>query len=159
MPPSKTQRKRAMHALQQLGEALVGLNSARLQALALPDKLFDAVSEAQRLTQREARRRQLQFIGRLMREVDPGPIEAQLARWREPGHAEKARVAAAERWRERLLDEVGALDRLCEQVPRADRPRLATLVTRATEERAHGSPPHAYRRLFRELNVLLRLDE
>src|SRR5262249_55931118 len=128
---SKTQRKRAMHALQQLGEALVGLSSARLQALALPDKLFEAVSEAQRLTQREARRRQLQFMGRLMGGVDPGPIEAQLARWREPGNADKARVAAAERWRERLLDEVGALDRLCEQVPRADRPRLETLIARA----------------------------
>jgi len=148
-----------MHALQQLGEALVGLSSVRLQALELPDKLFEAVSEAQRLTQREARRRQLQFIGRLMREVDPAPIEAQLARWREPGNAEKARVAAAERWRERVLHEVGALDRLCEQVPRADRTRLAALVARTTEERAHGSPPHAYRELFRELNALLRLAE
>jgi ribosome-associated protein len=148
-----------MHALQDLGEALVGLSSTRLRALALPEKLAEAVSEAQRLTQREARRRQLQYIGRLMREVDPAPIEGQLKRWREPGSADKARVLAAERWRERLLSEAGALDRLCVQVPRANRHRLAALVTRAAGERARGSPPHAHRALFRELNALLRTDE
>ena len=90
-----------------------------------------------------------------MREVDPAPIEAQLARWREPGNAEKARVAAAERWREQLLSNACALDELCAQWPVADRAKLAALIARAAEEHAHGSPPHAYRALFRALNALL----
>jgi ribosome-associated protein len=157
-PLSKTRRKHAMRALQDLGETLVSLGPARLDALALPQKLAEAIAEARRLTQREARRRQLQFIGRLMREVDPAPIEAQLARWREPGNAEKARVAAAERWREQLLSNAGALDELCAQWPNAERAKLAALVARATEEHAHGSPPHAYRALFRALNTLLSRD-
>jgi len=97
----------------------------------------------------------MQFIGRLMREIDPAPIEAQLARWREPGNAEKARIAAAERWRSRLLVEAGALEELCRQVPRADRRQLSVLATRAADERAHGTRPHAYRELFRVLNALL----
>jgi len=144
-----------MHALQHLGEALVGLSPARLEMLELPEQLLEALEDARRMNQHEARRRQMQFIGRLMREIDPAPIEAQLARWREPGNAEKARIAAAERWRARLLAEADALDELCRQVPRADRSQLSALAMRAAEERAHGSPPHAYRELFRVLNTLL----
>jgi ribosome-associated protein len=162
VPPasvSKTRRKQTMLALQDLGEALVGLSPARLAALPLPERLADAVAAASRLTRREARRRQLQYIGRLMRDVDPAPIEARLAQWAVAPHAEKARIAAVERWRERLLAGADALDQLCAESPRADRPRLAALAARATAERIRGAPPHAYRELFRELNALLAADE
>lgn len=148
-----------MLALQDLGEALIDLNPARLAALPLPERLADAIAAAKHLTRREARRRQLQYIGRLMRDVDPAPIEAQLAQWAVAPHAEKARIAAVERWRERLLAEADALDQLCTESPRADRSRFAALVARAAAERTRGTPPHAYRELFRELNALLAADE
>jgi ribosome-associated protein len=155
---SKTRRKREMLELQELGEALTRLSPARLAALALPERLADAIGLARRLDRREARRRQLQFVGRLMRDVDPTPIATQLAQWSAAPNAEKARIAAVERWRARLLDQPSSLDELCATSPRADRPRLAALMTRSAEERAHGSPPHAYRELFRELNALLGND-
>jgi ribosome-associated protein len=153
--PSKTRRKAEMHALQDLGEALVRLTPARLEALALPEKLADAVAEARGITKWEARRRQMQFIGRLMRDVDPLPIQARLDEWAGAPIAEKARLASVERWRARLLDDAGALDLLCAEKRGADRARIAALLTRVREERAHGEPPHAYRELFRVLNALL----
>ena len=153
--PSKTRRKAAMHALQDLGEAMVRLTPARLAALALPERLADAITEARQITRWEARRRQMQFIGRLMRDVDPLPIQARIEQWEGAPNAEKARLAHVERWRTRLLSEGDALDRLCAEHPRADRPRLESLVTRVRDERAHGQPPHAYRELFRTLNALL----
>jgi ribosome-associated protein len=152
--PSKTRRKAAMHALQDLGEAMVLLTPARLAALALPERLADAILQARHITRWEARRRQMQFIGRLMRDVDPLPIQARLEQWAGAPDAEKARLAHVERWRTRLLSEADALDRLCAESVRADRPRLASLVARIRDERAHGEPPHAYRELFRALNAL-----
>src|SRR5664279_645850 len=111
--PSKTRRKAEMHDLQQLGETLVGLNAARLVALSLPERLFDAVTQARSITKHEARRRQMQYIGRLMRDVEPAPIRAQLAQWDNAPNAEKARLASVERWRERLLAGPDELDAFC----------------------------------------------
>lgn len=154
-PVSKTRRKLAMIELQDLGETLTQLSPARLAVLDLPERLVDAIAIARRLDRREGRRRQMQYVGRLMRDIDPAPIEAQLALWSNAPNAEKARIAAVERWRARLLEAPAALDELCATAPRADRPRLAALVARAGAERVRGSPPHAYRELFRELNELL----
>jgi len=152
---SKTRRKHAMLALQQLGVRLTELNSARLSELALPERLADAIASARSLSGHEARRRQMQYVGRLMRDIDPAPIEAALARWTQAPNAEKARLADVERWRERLLHEPGALDALCTAQPTADRAALQDLVARAASERSRGSPPHAFRELFRALNSLL----
>jgi ribosome-associated protein len=152
--PSKTRRKAAMHALQDLGEAMVRLTPARLAALALPERLADAIIQARHITRWEARRRQMQFIGRLMRDVDPLPIQARLEQWAGAPEAEKARLAHVERWRRRLLSEGDALDRLCTENAGADRPRLTALLARIRDERARGAPPHAYRELFRTLNTL-----
>ncbi len=71
-----------MHELQDLGEALVALDPVRVAALDLPERLVDAIGQARTITKHEARRRQLQFIGRLMRDVDAQPIKEALARWR-----------------------------------------------------------------------------
>jgi len=155
LAPSKTRRKAAMHALQDLGEAMVRLTPARLATLSLPERLADAIAEARRITRWGARRRQMQFIGRLMRDVDPEPIQAKLEQWTGGPNAEKARLANVERWRTRLLSEAGALDLLCVEHSHADRPRLAALVARVHEERSHSQPPHAYRELFRMLNALM----
>ena|SRR5438105_6597386 len=141
-----------MDALQDLGEVLLELPPARLAELDLPERLVDALDAARRITRHEARRRQLQFIGRLMRDVDPAPIRARLAQWADAPNAEKARLHAVERWRERLLAEPEALDRLCADRPATDRDRLAALIERTRAERAHGQPPRAYRELYRALN-------
>jgi ribosome-associated protein len=149
--PSKTRRKRAMEALQSLGERLVELDAARLAALDLPERLVDAVSLARTVTRHEARRRQMQYIGRLMREVDPASIEAALAAFDAGPAQEKARFAALERWRTRLLDEPAALDAFVDAHPRADRAALAELVAKARAERGGSGPPHHQRALFRLL--------
>jgi|KBSMisStandDraft_5_1062788.scaffolds.fasta_scaffold337869_1 ribosome-associated protein len=152
---SKTRRKTEMHDLQSLGETLVQLSAPRLSELGLPERLADAVEQARGIRKHEARRRQMQYIGRLMRDVDPEPIRARLAQWGAAPAAEKARLAAVERWRERLLVDSAALDQLCAAAPHADRARLSALVMRAKGERARAVSPHAYRELFRVLNTLL----
>ena len=80
--PSKSAKKRAMTELQALGEALVALSVDQLKKIDLPEDLRDAVRDAQRFTPREARRRQLQYIGKLMRAIDPEPIRAALGKMR-----------------------------------------------------------------------------
>ncbi len=129
-----------MHDLQALGEALVGLDRARLAQLGLPERLVDAIDDARGITRHEARRRQLQYVGRLMRDVDPAPIAAALERWSEGPRAEKAQFAALERWRDRLLADDAALDDLVVRYPSADRARVALLVREARHERASGAP-------------------
>jgi ribosome-associated protein len=153
--PSKTQRKAEMDALQELGEALLGVDRARLAELELPERLVQAIAETQRMAQREARRRQIQFIGRLMRDVDPVPIRARLAQWTNAPNREKARLHAIERWRERLLADARALDDLCSQYPDADRGAFATLIERAHREHLRNAAPRAYRELFKALGALL----
>ncbi len=153
---SKTRRKEEMTALQALGEALLHVGPARRAELGLPERLKEALDVAQRISQREARRRQLQFIGRLMREVDAAPIRARLAQWADAPNAEKARLHTVERWRERLLSEPAALEVLCAEQPHADRSRFATLVEEVHAQRAHAQPPRAYRELFRALDALFR---
>jgi ribosome-associated protein len=151
--PSKSQRKRDMHALQSLGERLVALDAARLATLDLPERLVDAIVLARSLTRHEARRRQLQYIGRLMRDVDAAPIEAAFARWDEGPREEQARFAALERWRTRLLDDPHALDAFVTAHPAADRDALASMAQAAREERARGGTPHHQRALFRALKA------
>jgi ribosome-associated protein len=152
--PSKTRRKRDMAALQALGERLVDLDAGRLASLGLPETLVDAVALARRTTRHEARRRQMQYIGRLMRDIDPAPLEAAFERWAQGPAEERARFAALERWRTRLLDEPGSLDEFLADHPAADRTTLARHVAAAREERARGGPPHRQRALFRALKAL-----
>jgi len=150
-PPSKTARKKAMHDLQAMGEALVELDPARLAALDLPERLVDAIASARTITKHEGRRRQMQYVGRLMRDVDPQPIAEALAALERGTTVERAHFAALERWRTRLLDDAEGLAEFAAAHPGADRVALAALVAEARAERVRGGPPHKYRALFREL--------
>lgn len=152
---SKTQRKRDMHELQQLGEALVGLSTERLAALELPEALREAVDEARRIAKRGARRRQLQYIGRLMRDADAPRIRAQIDGWRNDAARHAASLHQAERWRDLLLEDEGALGELLERFPAADLQRLRTLLRNARQEAASGKPPKSARALFQVLRALL----
>src|SRR5258706_13663236 len=133
--PSKTERKRAMHELQALGERLVGLNQEQLAAIALPENLHEAVEQARRITKHEARRRQLQYIGRLMRDVDPQPIRGKLKVWDGVSTEETARVHRIERWREKLLEDDGAGGALVRVHPGIDAQRRPAPVRNPREER------------------------
>lgn len=147
--PSKTRRKKDMQALQEVGESLVALDPGKLRELALPERLVDAILLAKTITKHEGRRRQMQYLGRLMRDVDPEPIRAALARFETMPRAERARFAAAEQWRDRLLAEEGAIAAFVGEHPVIGITELAGLVQEARAERASGRPPHKYRALFR----------
>lgn len=156
--PSKTRRKQEMHALQDLGERLAELSADKLARLDLPEPLGIAINEYRRFNKWEARRRQMQYIGRLMRDIDPAAIVAQLDIWDGTSRAAVAGFHAVEEWRDRLLAEAGALDALITAHPGADRARLVVLVDSARAERAGGRPPASSRLLFREIASLLEAE-
>ena len=153
--PSKTQRKKQMHELQALGERLVALNASQLNEVGLPQRLRTAVDDAKRFTRHEARRRQMQYIGRLMRDVDPAPIREKLKIWDGVSHEHTARHHRVERWRERVMEDDGALAELAKEHPGLDTQRLRALVRGAREELAAGRPPRGHRELFRFLREIL----
>ena len=147
-PPSKSQRKRDMDALQDIGAALVALNDAQLAAVDLPENLRDAVLECRRMNKFEARRRQLQYIGKLMRLVDAAPISEKLEGWRSSSAAQTAQLHRIERWRDRLLAEPAAVALFISEFPGTDTQRLRTLIRNAADDKARGKPPRSYRALF-----------
>ena len=155
--PSKSERKRAAREAQNLGEALIELSDAQLDALALPEQLREAIRDAQRITSRSAAVRQRQYIGKLMRKVDLEPIQAALAARRERASLEAERFKRIEAWRERLISEgSSALDELARWYPGVDHAAWLSRVSAAREERNRtGSSGQASRELFRALRALL----
>lgn len=153
-PPSKSSKKRDMLALQELGAQLVELNEQQLASMQLPEALLDAVLEARRLTRREAKRRQLQFIGRLMREIDAEPIRDRLEEWRGQGREHTAQLHTLERWRDELLAGDPALERFLRAYPGADSQKLRSLIRNARREQSAALPPKSYRELFRALREM-----
>ncbi len=152
--PSKTSRKKAMIALQLLGEELVELSSDQLAQVPLPEELRDAVRDAKRIRAFGALRRQMQYIGRLMRDIDPDPVSAALDRIRQRSGAAVAELHELERWRDRLLASDAALAELMGRYPACDRQHLASLVRAARREQAEARAPRSFRALFQELKAL-----
>jgi ribosome-associated protein len=148
---SKTKRKQEMHELQALGAALVSLPEAQVRELSLEAPLRDAVLEARRIKSHEARRRQMQYIGRLMRNVDAAPIRERLAALE--GHSASATAfhRRLEGWRERLLADDAALTEFAQAFPHADLQALRALLRNARKELKEGRPPRAQREIFRLL--------
>ena len=154
-PPSKSQKKRDMTALQTLGQALVDMPADRLAKLDMPDLLRLAIVDARRFNKHEAKRRQLQYIGKLMRGVDAAPLQAAVDGLRGTSAAESARLHRLERLRSRLLDdEPGALEEIAAAHPGADLQQLRQLRRNTLKEREQNKPPRAYREMFRVLREL-----
>jgi len=153
--PSKTQRKKAVHELQDLGEALVELGEERLAQVEMPEFLRDAVMAARGITAHGARKRQLQYIGKLMRKVDAEPIRAKLDTWLAQSRGPALTHKRAEEWRNRLLDEDGALSDLLREYPRADTTFLQKLMDATARERDTGHPPRSFRMLYQALHALI----
>jgi len=152
-PPSKSSRKRDMQALQDLGEQLVALSPERLKKVPLPETLYEAIRAAQGFKM-EARRRQLQYIGKLMRKIDPEPIQAQLDIFAGNSAAEVARMHRLERLREQLLEDEQTIGTIAETWPEADLQYLRTLRRNALKEREAARPPKSFREIFRVLREL-----
>ena len=158
--PSRTELKRESDELQELGEALLTLRAALLARLALPEKLADAVTEAKRITNFEGKRRQMQFIGKLMRKLDPEAlvqVRAALHEQQNGSAQETLALHQAEQWRDRLIAEESALEDWLNAYPGSDIQQLRALIRQARKDAAAqpkapaGLGPRqgrAYRELF-----------
>ncbi|MGD8379810.1 MAG: ribosome biogenesis factor YjgA [Gammaproteobacteria bacterium] len=153
--PSRSQLKREAEALQRLGEELITLPAAQLARVPMPEMLESAVLAARDMRKRGALKRQRQYIGRVMREIDAAPVIEALERIRGESELSKARLHRAEAWRDRLLAEGdAALGTLLAEHPGADRQHLRRLVREARAEASRDAPPRHARELFRYLMTL-----
>src|SRR5688572_2949904 len=153
---SKTRRKRQMSDLQSVGATLVKLSPEKLARLELPEVLREAVLEAKRFTKHEAIRRQLQYIGRIMRDIDAAPIIEQLNALEAPSRKQTAVFHVAERWRQTLVEDPEKVGEFVQQFPAADPQRLRALASAAAEEKRAAKPPKQFRELFHVLNAILQ---
>ena len=148
---SKTQLKQRMHELQEIGEVLVELPKEKLKQLDLPETLHEAVLEAKRITAHGGRRRQLQYIGKLMRGIDDAPIRAKLDEWNGNHAEETALLHRLENWRTRLIEDDAALSEFLEQYSDFDVQQLRVLIRNSRKEQQLGKPPKSSRELFKML--------
>ncbi len=153
--PSKSQLKREATALQVLGKRLVNLKSAQLDKISLPTDLHEAVIAAQGMNRHGARKRQLQYIGKLMRHIDAAPIQAALEAIDSGGIAAKRQHHHLENLCAALVaGDEASLTGLLERHPDADRQHLRQLMRNASREAERGKPPKSRRMLFRYLRTL-----
>ena len=155
LPPSKTKIKKQMHELRDLGEELTDLSKDQLAQLDIPENLRDAVREMKNINKFGAQRRQLQYIGKLMRDVDPAPIIAKLNAWKGYSQQHTVYMHQLERWRERLLESDTALTELLAAHPQADAQRLRALIRNAQKEREANKPLKNFREIFQVLREII----
>lgn len=164
-PPSKTQLKAEADEKQALGEALLTLRSDLMVRLDLPDKLLDALKEAKRITNFEGRRRQMQFIGKLMRTLDMTPIRAAIDEQANGSADLTLALHLAEQWRDKLMDSDDALSQWLTDYPATDSQQLRALIRQARKDMAKPETPgeaprHAksYREIFQLVKLAMAQD-
>mgnify|MGYP001593580020 FL=1 len=155
-PVSKSELKRRMTALQDLGETLASLNDKKLAKLPIDDeRLLIAIRETRQIRSNSARRRHMQFIGKLMRNIDSQPIEQALRVMRRPQQQHNENFHQLEQLREEVLAAGPAgVELIIKQWPRADRQQLRQLILQHQREQKNNRPPAASRKLFRYLRDL-----
>jgi ribosome-associated protein len=153
---SKTRRKRESTELQNVGKELVKLSAEQLARIRLPETLREAIIECKRYTKHEAIRRQMQYIGKLMRDIDAAPIVEQLEGLHAPSRKQTAIFHVAEKWRTELLADPEAITRFTSEYPSADAAQLRALIAKAKKERASDQPPKSFRELFHVVNEFLQ---
>lgn len=155
--PSKSELKRQSNELQKLGEQLIEAPRDRVKRVPMPDEVKDAILMAQTITNHEGRRRQLQYVGKMMRSLDEeevAVIQRTIESWKGTSKAEAAALHALERRREKLLADDKALTQLLGEHPALDAQHLRTLIRNARKEQAENKPPKAYREIFQILKDL-----
>ncbi|WP_418320755.1 ribosome biogenesis factor YjgA [Piscinibacter sakaiensis] len=153
--PSKTRRKQASHDLQSLGEALVEMPAKRLADLEMPDSLRDAIRDYGNTRSHEGRRRQMQYIGKLMRRVDPEPLREAVAAMQLGQARDSLALHQAEHWRAELIADDEAVTRWAADYPQSDVQQLRNLV-RAARKDASAEPEKRSGKAFRELFRFIR---
>lgn len=167
--PSKTRLKKQMHDLQALGKELDEMPAHRLKAIVgMPESLLDALLDLKRTRSHEGRRRQLQYIGKIMRGIDPEPLREAVASFKLPGARETLALHTAERWRDRLIAEDDAFTLWMGEHPGTDAQALRTLIRNARKDQATAAAAaaqgaeapterkgRAYRELFQQIKATL----
>jgi ribosome-associated protein len=149
---SRTQKKKEVQTLQKLGERLAELTPEQLRQIPMDEELLEALLLAQRIKKHEARRRQLQYIGSLMRQVDPDPIQMALSRVHQEHQTDIHVFRQTEKWRDQMLSgDTELIPTLKQQFNDLDDQKILTLIENSRSEKAVGRPPKASRALFRYL--------
>ncbi len=156
---SKSQVKRELHGLQELGRRLTELKPAQLDKLPLTDKLRRALDEAHRHTARGALKRHLSFVGKLMRDQDIETIQAYVDRLDSSSQAHAQHFHSIERWRDRLVSgDPAQQEAFIAEFPETDRQNLRSLVRQAQKEAAENKPPAAARKIFKLVREAVEED-
>lgn len=155
---SKTRKKKQMNELQDLGVALTELSTETLKKARLPEDLYQAIQEYQKMTSNGAIKRQRQYIGRLMREIDPTPIQVFLAKLKGEHQAHNAFLQRVEQARANLLADDIALTNFIHDYPHADVAMLRTLIRNARKEIAQQKPPKHFRALYQNLRTIMQSE-
>ncbi|UDM51406.1 ribosome-associated protein [Cupriavidus sp. MP-37] len=161
-PKSKSQRKRDMTALQDLGAELEALAKDRLARVPMPETLADAIHEARRINSHEGKRRQMQYVGKIMRGLEDEEVEVirqALEGFKGTSKAETARMHLIERWRELLLADDAALTRFLAEHPGIDVQALRNTIRNARKEKELGKPPRYFRELFQAIKTALDVKD
>ncbi len=158
--PSKSHLKRQAHELQALGVAVAGLSEDRLAAIEMPDALREAIREFRRTRSHEGRRRQMQYVGKLMRAADEQALREAVAEATLGSARETLMLHQTERWRAELIADDDALNRWLQDHPDTDTQQLRSLVRAARRDAASLAPearqPRSFRDLFHFLKPLLQ---
>jgi ribosome-associated protein len=155
LPPSKSQVKRDCDALQKLGEELLELKQSELDAMDLPEALNDALRTARKIQSRGGLKRQRQYIGKVMRQIDNEAVKKQVEQVRHKHDTNTVQFRKTEQWRDRLLvDDKNALNEIIEAHPDIDRQHINQLIRQAKRELQEEKPPTSSRKLFKYLRDL-----
>lgn len=154
---SKSQLKREMHSLQKLGESLIALKPAQVAEIPMSDRLRAAIEEAWRIRQNEAKRRHMQYVGKLMRHENVEQLQNSLDGFHAGSEENTRRLHMAERWRERLLADDDAITEFMAEYPEAEAQHLRNLVRNTRREAALDRNSGSSRKLFRYIRD--RLDQ
>ncbi len=156
---SKTEKKKEATALQELGEKLVKLPNDQLEGIDMPEELYSAVRQARTIKSHIALKRQMQFIGTLMRKIDPAPVQEAIDDIEQGSYKKTLEFKETERWRDELIaGNRELLEEILVQYPSADRQQLSQLIRNALKERTDNKPPKAFRILFRYLRDIKKSE-
>lgn len=153
---SKTAKKKQMNELQDLGMTLTELSDQTLKKIGLPEDLLQAIKDYKKITSNGATKRQAQFIGRLMRDIDPTPIRDFLAKLNGENQAHNAFLQRVEKMRSKLIASDEALTAFVRDYPHADVSALRTLVRNTRKEQAENKPPKHFRALYQNIKTVMQ---
>lgn len=157
---SKTQRKKECDEMQALGEKMIALGKDELAQIAMEDQLRHAIEEAQRMKSRGALKRQRQFIGKLIRNMDAESLQSELDKILHKHDLHNAEFKRMEKWRDSMLEQGDdGLNAFMQHYPQADRQYLRQLIRNVAREQQNNKPPVSYRNIFKYIREVSELTD